>query len=151
MIFGNMDNLQDYSFLEANIRACFAYAQANNLLEYAKGSYAIDGDALKVNIAEYTTSAAETRIWEAHKAYLDLHLMLRGKERIDTNHIQNMSVGDYQPARDFVPMDGNGNCSLILAPGDFLICYPTDGHRTGICVEGPEDIKKAIFKIKISY
>ena len=149
MIFGNIENLEDYSFLEDKIGTCFTYLKTHNLIEYAKGSYVIIDGTLKVNIVEYTTSTPETRIWEAHKDYLDLHLMLRGKERIDTHHIQNMTIGEYVAAKDYLPIEGNGNNSLIFSPGDFLICYPSDGHRTGISVDAPEMIKKAVFKIKI--
>lgn len=50
---------------------------------------------------------------------------------------------------DFLPMDGEKNASVILGEGDFLICYPSDGHRTAVQVGEPETIKKAIFKVKI--
>ena len=50
---------------------------------------------------------------------------------------------------DFLPMEGEKNSSVILRDGDFLICYPGDGHRTAVAVDGPEQIKKAIFKVSI--
>ena len=47
-------------------------------------------------------------------------------------------------------MEGEKNASVVLTDGDFLVCYPSDGHRTAVCVgEKPETIKKAIFKVKI--
>ena len=46
-------------------------------------------------------------------------------------------------------MDGDKNGSVILKPGDFLVCYPSDAHRTAIAADKPEKIKKAIFKVKI--
>ena len=102
-----------------------------------------------VNIVEYTTTSAQERFWEAHKKYLDLHLMLDGSEQIDLNFIQNMSLKDFVEEDDFLPMDGDKNSSVILKAGDFLICYPSDGHRTAVAVDGPEKIKKAIFKVQI--
>lgn len=91
---------------------------------------------------EYTTTTAEERFWEAHRQYLDLHLMLRGTEQIDLNFIQNMDVKEFVEKDDFLPMDGEKNSSVILRDGDFLICYPSDGHRTAVAVDGPETIKK---------
>ena len=132
MIFGNIQNLEEYPFLEEQIKECFAYAREHELVSYEKGSHEIDGDRLFVNVVEYTTTTAEERFWEAHRQYLDLHLMLRGTEK-----------------DDFLPMDGEKNSSVILRDGDFLICYPSDGHRTAVAVDGPETIKKAIFKIRI--
>lgn len=118
-------------------------------MSYEKGSHEIDGDRLFVNVVEYTTTTAEERFWEAHRQYLDLHLMLRGTEQIDLNFIQNMDVKEFVEKDDFLPMDGEKNSSVILRDGDFLICYPSDGHRTAVAVDGPETIKKAIFKIRI--
>lgn len=149
MIFGNIQNLGEYPFLEEQIKECFNYAKEHDLMSYEKGSHEIDGDRLFVNVVEYTTTTAEERFWEAHRQYLDLHLMLRGTEQIDLNFIQNMDVKDFVEKDDFLPMDGEKNSSVILRDGDFLICYPSDGHRTAVAVDGPETIKKAIFKIRI--
>ena len=92
---------------------------------------------------------ADERFWEAHRAYLDVHLMLVGEEQIDLNFIQNMDVKPFIRQDDFLPMDGEKNSSVILREGDFLICYPSDGHRTAVAVDGSEKIKKAIFKVRI--
>lgn len=150
MIFGNVKNLGEYPFLEEKIQECFTYAQENDLLAYEKGSHEIDGERLFVNIVEYTTTEAENRFWEAHKKYLDVHLMLRGNEQIDLNFIQNMDIKEFVEADDFLPMDGEKNSSIVLKDGDFLICYPSDGHRTAVAVNEPETIKKAIFKVLIA-
>lgn len=83
-----------------------------------------------MNIVEYTTTTPEERFWEAHKKYLDVHVMLRGTEQIDLNFIQNMKLNEFVEKDDFLPMDGNKNSSVVLTDGDFLICYPNEGHRT---------------------
>lgn len=149
MIFGNTKNLSEYAFLPKAVQECFEYAKTHDLISYSKGSHEIDGERLFVNIVEYTTTTAEERFWEAHKNYLDLHLMLDGTEQIDLNFIENMQLKEFVPKDDFLPMDGEKNSSVVLTPGDFLICYPADGHRTAVAVDKPQAIKKAIFKIKI--
>lgn len=147
MIFGNIQNMREYSFLDTGLLECFAYARTHNLAELEPGSYEIDGKRLFVNIVEYTTTTPENRIWEAHRKYLDLHLMLNGTEQIDLNFISNMEQKDYVANDDFLPLEGEKNSSVILKSGDFLICYPNDGHRTAVAVETPEKVKKAIFKL----
>lgn len=149
MIFGNINNLKEFSFLEEQVKECFEYVKEHDLASYEKGSHEIDGERLFVNMVEYTTTSREERFWEAHKNYLDIHLMIRGSEQIDLNFIQNMEVKEFVAKDDFLPMNGEKNSSVILREGDFLICYPSDGHRTAIAVDGPETIKKAIFKVRI--
>ena len=76
--------------------------------------------------------------------------MLHGTEQIDLNFIQNMELKEFVAKDDFLPMEGEKNASVVLTDGDFLVCYPSDGHRTAVCAgEKPETIKKAIFKVKI--
>lgn len=149
MIYGNIHNLDEYNFLSAQIKQCFDYAKNHELRCNETGKYLIDEETLFVNIVEYKTQKVEERFWEAHKEYLDLHLMLEGEEQIDLNFIDNMKQLDFQPEKDFLPLEGDPNSHVILRSGDFLICYPNDGHRTAVMVEQSRDIKKAIFKIKI--
>ncbi|MDB8820966.1 MULTISPECIES: YhcH/YjgK/YiaL family protein [Peptostreptococcus] len=149
MIFGNVKNLSEYSYLEEQIKECFDYYKNNDLKSFEKGSHEIDGQRLFVNIVEYTTTKPENRFWEAHKNYLDLHLMLDGCEQIDLNFINNMKLGEFVEKDDFLPMEGPKNSSVVLRDGDFLICYPADGHMTAVAVDEPQKIKKAIFKIQI--
>ncbi|MGN0332793.1 MAG: YhcH/YjgK/YiaL family protein [Lachnospiraceae bacterium] len=148
MIFGNIKNLDEFKFLEEQVKKCFEYFNSHDMASYEKGSHEIDGDNLFVNIVEYKTQAPKDRFWEAHKDYLDVHVMIHGTEQIDLNFIQNMDIKEYVKKDDFLPMDGEKNSSVVLKDGDFLICYPSDGHRTAVAVNGPETIKKAIFKVR---
>lgn len=149
MIIGNVKNRNEFTYLEQSIQECFDYVKDNDLMQYEKGSHPIDGERMFVNIVEYTTTTPEERFWEAHRDYLDIHVMLRGKEQIDLNFIQNMKQDEYVKKDDFLPLYGEKKCSVVLEDGDFLICYPSDGHRTAVAVDEPETIKKAIFKVRI--
>ena len=149
MIFGNIEQTEALLLLDTAIKRCMDYAKENDLLSFAKGTHTIEGEDLFVNIVEYETTSADKRFWEAHRQYLDVHLMLEGSEQIDLNSIQNMEQKEYVEADDFLPMEGEKSTSVILKKGDFLICYPDDGHRTAVVVNGPEKIKKAIFKVRI--
>lgn len=149
MIFGNVSQLTDFSFLEERVLACFKYAQMHDLKALEPGTYEIDGDQLFVNIVEYTTRAAEECSWEAHRKYLDIHFMLNGEEQIDLCFIENMRQKEFEPDKDFLPMEGEPSAHVVLKQGDFLVCYPHDGHRPSIQTDVPRKIKKAIFKTAI--
>ena len=138
MIFGNINHSKTYSTLHEDLLRCFE-----------KGTYTIDGDDVFVNIVEYRTCEKEDRFWEAHKKYIDVHLMLDGCERIDINFIENLEQKIYEEEGDFLPLDGKNNGYMELRKGDFLVCYPEDAHMTGIKVLEKENIKKAIFKVLV--
>lgn len=148
MIFGNISQDKTNAVFPESVRECLEYARSHDLMALEKGSHPIDTERLFVNIVEYETTTALRRFWEAHREYLDVHVMLDGQEQIDLNFIQNMEQREYVPADDFLPMDGEANGSVILQKGDFLVCYPDDAHRTAIQVKESEKIKKAIFKVR---
>ena len=52
MIFGNINNLSEFPFLEEQVKECFEYAKTHDLASYEKGSHEIDGDRLFVNIQQ---------------------------------------------------------------------------------------------------
>lgn len=150
MIFGNAGKEKEYLCPEDVIAECLGYAREHDLKSYEKGRYEIDGKRLFFNIAEYETREAGKCFWEAHREYLDVHLMLQGTEQIDLNFVRNMEIREYVPEDDFLPMEGEKNSSVTLREGDFLICMPEDAHRTAVAAGKSEKVKKAIFKVRKS-
>lgn len=148
MIFSNIAHA--HAGLAPAVQRCLDYAKTYDLQALPCGRHDIDGESLFVNIVEYETKARENCIWEAHKAYLDLHLMLDGQETIDVGFVSRMEQAPYQEETDYVPLEGEKDCAVRLSAGSFLVCYPEDGHRTGVQIESPARIKKAIFKIRIA-
>lgn len=150
MIFGNINQEKTYEFLPENVKACFKYGKEYDLLNYEKGTHKIDGDNLYVNVAEYTTVKREERFWEAHKKYIDVHMIIEGKESIDVSFCDDMQIKSFDENRDFVELTGEEKANVnLINKGDFLICYPEDAHRTAIICQQSQTIKKAIFKIKL--
>ena len=39
MIFGNINNLSEFPFLEEQVKECFEYAKTHDLASYEKGSH----------------------------------------------------------------------------------------------------------------
>lgn len=149
MIFGNIKDKERYNFLDEKIKECFKYYNENKLVDFECGSYKIDGDSIFVNIVGYETVNKEDRFWEAHRKYIDVHLMLDGEEKILLNHIDNLNQMSYKEEGDFLPLEGDEASEVTLKNGDFLICYPEDAHMTAVKVEEGKSIKKAIFKVII--
>ncbi|AYE34939.1 YhcH/YjgK/YiaL family protein [Clostridium septicum] len=149
MIYGSLKHMDRYNFLDRDIIDCFKYTIEKNLSNFEKGTYKIDGDNMFVNVVEYETQNKEDRFWEAHKKYIDIHLMIEGKEKIQVNSIENLEAKEYEEKNDFVSLEGLESGYVTLRKGDFLICYPEDAHMTAIKVDNTEKVKKAIFKVII--
>ncbi len=148
MIFGNLSQ-KGAADLSADIQKCFEYYKQNDLAAKKPGSYEIDGKRIFVNIDEYKTQSEQERFWEAHRKYIDIHILISGQEKIGIAFIENMQENSYDEAKDMLTLQGDAQASVNLKPGDFLICYPEDVHKTAMHVDLQSDVKKCIFKIKI--
>ena len=52
MIFGNIDQLEEFPYLEEAVKECFEYVKSHDILSYERGCHDIDGDRLFVNVVE---------------------------------------------------------------------------------------------------
>ena len=107
----------------------------------------LEGDALYVTRFDYDTLPLEETFFEAHKRYLDVHVMLKGAERVDIAHPDGLTL--FEQKGDFYGYRGEAEQSLILRPGDFLVVFPGDAHRIKIAAGEPAPVSKAVFKILV--
>ena len=149
MIYGSIYDKRTYAFLPSRLIEALAFARSHDFAALPTGTKKIAGDDIYVNIARYTTGAAAEKIWEAHRTYIDIHVLAEGTEKIDVSLIERMQTHPYEEDKDYVPADGAVTQTTIMRPGDFLICYPEDVHRSGVKVDEAAPLKKGIFKVRV--
>lgn len=97
----------------------------------------------------YETVPAEESFFEAHRKYLDIHIMLEGSEGVEIAPPGDLAEFDRVEANDFYAYRGEGQYKLVLSPGDFLVVFPNDAHRIKMRLDGPRTVTKAVFKVRI--
>ena len=97
----------------------------------------------------YETIPAEESFFEAHRKYLDIHLMVQGSEGVEIASPEALAEFDRVEANDFYAYRGEGTYRMVLSPGDFLVVFPGDAHRIKMRVGNPETVSKVVFKVKI--
>lgn len=117
-----------------------------------EGKTIINGDQVFINVMSYDGKHVEDGLYEAHKAYLDIHIVLEGKEILYNAPVHTLEeVQTFDEANDFGLYKGEKEQVCYLKPGNFAICFTTDGHMPGIKWhdESTEKIKKMVVKVKI--
>ncbi len=148
MIFGNLKNIESYDYLPKDIKDALVHALDHHLINFETGIHEIKGKDLFLNRIHFTTKNKEERFFEGHKKYIDVHIVLSGKERINLNFKDNMVFKEFNEEDDFLLLEGKENSSVVLEAGDFLVCYPEDIHMTCLKVdENSSDVEKVIYKI----
>lgn len=126
----------------------FEYVKSHDLLHTEPGRITIDGDNLFINNSEPTCVSQDEQVLEAHRKYIDVHILLSGKERIGW-----LPLEDCHKCTQ--PYDEKGDCALYgdkpstyvdLVPSQVCIVWPEDPHAPII---GEGKIRKLIAKVKI--
>ena len=105
------------------------------------------------------TEPQDVRMAEYHRRYLDVHVILEGRERIgfraEALKIGAASGNDpegipYSDEKDIGFLDRAVPLSYTdLGPGDFVIFYPGEIHKPLCCINAPAEVKKLILKVRI--
>ena len=109
----------------------------------------LKGDLVYCTRFTYETIPQEESFFEAHRRYLDIHIMVEGEERVDMNRPEDLKLTDAQEGNDFYAYQGESWHSTVLKPGEFLVVFPGDAHRIKVQVDGPKTGSKAVFKVCI--
>ena len=109
----------------------------------------LKGDLVYCTRFTYETIPQEESFFEAHRRYLDIHMMVEGEERVDMNRPEDLKLTDAQEGNDFYAYQGESWHSTVLKPGEFLVVFPGDAHRIKVQVDGPKTVSKAVFKVCI--
>jgi len=126
----------------------FEYVATHNLLNSDLGKIVIDGDKLFINNINPECVLEHNQKLELHREYIDVHILLEGKERIGWKDIDGLMscVQTYDSETDSALYQDLPTTYVDLVPGQFVIVYPEDAHAPLI---GNGRIRKLVAKVKL--
>ncbi len=149
MILDKLSNAHLYSGLSEKINKAFAYLKETDFSEMELGKYEIDGDNIFALVNEYQTKDQSEGKLEAHKKYIDVQFVVKGKELMGYAPLENQIVIDqYNEQNDITFFTGEKSFTQV-DEGMFAIFFPTDVHLPGIKIDNQEYVKKLVVKVKV--
>jgi len=154
-LYDGLDNVEfakQYHKNKALWDKAFAYLRTTKLDTVSVGKHLIDGENVFATVTEGATKPFEQTAWESHRKYIDLHLMIRGKEKIGVMNPATAKVTDpYDAAKDVAHYDINTKGTYYIAdPETLLIFFPENSHRPVIHVDEYDKVKKVVVKILVA-
>lgn len=127
----------------------FDYVKEHDLLHASLGRIEVDGDRLFINNVEADLTDAATQLLEAHREYIDVHVVLDGEEHFGWRPLADCAAvrQSYDPAADCALYADRPSSWLTLRPGQAAIVFPEDPHAP---VVGEGRVRKLIGKIKLA-
>ena len=115
--------------------------------ETPKGRHDI-GDKVYVNVVSYETKKDFDGIFENHKEYIDLHVLINGEEKIYYGKRVDMVVTNkYDKSCDYELLKGDKYSAVVYSSMQAIECKTNEPHMAGGSVSLPQNILKAIIKI----
>ncbi|MFC0323034.1 N-acetylneuraminate anomerase [Gallibacterium melopsittaci] len=153
MFIGDLTK-QDYKLgLPAVIGEALDYLQTLNLEELTLGRHDIT-EQIYMNVMEFDTSAADSKKAEIHRQYLDIQVLISGKEAIQCSPVYpDLSLyTEYNEQDDYqLTPDIEAKSEIVLRPKMFAIFLPYEPHKPGCLVEQQaHHIKKLVVKVPVN-
>lgn len=114
------------------------------------GRYDIHGDDLFAAVSRYDTQPNVERQFENHKKYIDLQIVLDGKEEIhwaDTASLKMVSE-EFSQGGDIAFYVGESMGYVLLGGDQCAILFEEDAHMPNVLHGKSENVLKVVFKIK---
>lgn len=148
MIVSNLQNSERIESLHPLFKQLFDYVKTHDLLHTECGRIELAGDDLFINNVNPTCVSASDQVLEVHRDYIDVHILLEGKERIGWKAIEDVTdlKQAYQKEGDCALYSDTPTSFVDLLPGQFLIVFPEDPHAPII---GEGKIRKLIGKVRL--
>lgn len=145
MIVGKLKDLNRYKGLNQNLDKAIDYIYSANLYDLKIGKNYIDNENIFINRFNYIGQKEFDCFFEGHKNYLDIHIILNGKEKLGYSDISELNqVSKYDLENDFIKFEG----PIDLKVGDFVITFPEDIHMPKISIND-ETIEKIVCKVLV--
>jgi YhcH/YjgK/YiaL family protein len=127
----------------------FLFLKETNLDTIKPGKYPIDGTDVYASVTENPTKNLADAKWEFHKKYIDLQMVITGKEKMGIVPLTKTSETEpYNENKDLGFVSCAEGDYYEATPGNFFIFLPSDAHKPSIKVEGCDKDKKIVIKVK---
>lgn len=149
MIYTKKKNLKRYLGQSPSLDAAIHAVLSMDLEKLNMGRNEIDGDSVFVNRFNYDTVPQEKAMWEGHRAYGDLHVLVSGTEKIGVTDVDSLTQIAEKPEEDFVGFTGPVQTWFRMTTEDALIVYPEDIHMVKVADGESCRVEKCCFKFKV--
>lgn len=148
MILGNLQYPSRYCGLGKGVQKALKFLVGRDLRLMPSGRHVIEENVIYMDLIETTTILPDSKLFEAHEKYIDLHLTLTGEEWYGYAPINNLTAdGPYDPEKDILWYRGEG-VYFRVPRGQFVLFFPEDAHKPCVSFEEPGVIKKLVVKIR---
>lgn len=123
------------------------FLENTNLTDLVDGKIDIDGENVFANCMTYLADGVPGDIFETHKKYLDIHIVVENTEKMAvTSPVRAQSRVPFSEEKDIAFYDSKDYQIVELLPGNLLVTFEEDLHQPKIHCND-ETVKKLVIKV----
>lgn len=113
----------------------------------APGTYPLSENGTYATVTDYPTK--DSAVFEAHRKYIDIQYVARGREYIDIAPLGEVAVyvQDYDPERDIAFFEKTDFVRGMADSTHYWVLFPSDAHRPSLAVTPGDSVRKIVVKI----
>lgn len=145
MIVDNIKNISRYETVVPGISEAFQQIQRIETLEDRR--YGLKNGYFTVQSGK--TKPMQEGTFESHRKYIDVQIILEGREELAWNDISNLQEAvSYDEEKDAVRWSGGKEHHILISEGMFYIMFPHDGHKAVAHLEEQYKYRKIVLKLQ---
>lgn len=151
MILDSLSQSALYSSISSRFEKAFAFLRQVNETTPV-GRYDIDGEEVFAFVQQHKTRPIAERQYEAHRRYIDIQFMIRGREVLYWAPLPMLT----HVTMPFSEKDDAALFSIIpegmpyqLREGQFTILFPEDGHVPSCTWGEAAEVLKVVVKVQV--
>jgi biofilm protein TabA len=148
MIYDQISNANKYFSLHPLFEKAFQYLTKNDFLNTPAGKYEIEQDSIFALVSKYNSKCIDESFAESHRKYIDIQLVILGKERMGFGLFDDFSHEQYDSEKDLQKHTGNLNF-IDVEKNRFVLFFPEDIHMPGLQIEKPTEVIKVVIKVAV--
>jgi YhcH/YjgK/YiaL family protein len=127
----------------ANARLLKIAVGATERIDLAGGAFALE--------QVYLSKPSSEIRWESHRQYIDLQLVVTGREQMEVTEVSTLKVEDDRtPGTDVILYAAQVPAAVLhVGPGEGAVFLPEDAHRPSLADGQPAEIRKLVVKIPV--
>ena len=151
MIYDSLNNFANYLCLHPHFTGVLAFLKTHEGIQsdLMPSSYDINSRGAFALISEYESKPASEGFLEYHRKFIDIQIIIEGRERIGIARKDNCRDLGYLEDKDLGKLEGTADF-ILMDRFNFAIFFPQDAHMPQIsCSDKRERVKKVVFKIPV--
>lgn len=128
--------------------AAYKFIKESDFNNMKPGKYELSDDGTYASIADYQNKVSSR--FEAHRKFIDIQMVSKGKEYVlitPVSHEEGQQIKPYDETQDIEFFHKNNYVQRLLAPGNFMIFFPSNAHQPCMMVDSVGTVRKIVIKV----